>query len=81
MLFRRIFPNRFGDADFALLVNISYYICVENQIFNEKLIVSTDPGIDDIIALALLSKLSPVANHALLPCFGNGPVELIAKCC
>ncbi len=79
MLFRRIFPNRFSDADFALLVNISYYICVENQIFNEKLIVSTDPGIDDIIALALLSKLSPVANHALLPCFGNGPVELIAK--
>lgn len=45
----------------------------------EKLLVCSDPGIDDLIALALLVKLSPMANHALLPSFCNGPVEIIAK--
>lgn len=52
---------------------------MDKSIKTEKLLVSTDPGIDDIIALALLAKLSPNAEHALLPCFGNGPVDIIAN--
>ncbi len=42
-------------------------------------VVATDPGVDDLVALALLHKLSPESSHALIPTFANGPIEIIAK--
>lgn len=46
---------------------------------SESFIVSTDPGVDDLVALALLYKLSPEASHTLLPTFANGPIDTISK--
>ena len=46
-----------------------------------KFVVGTDPGIDDLIALALLQKLSPDFEHALLPTFGNVTGDLAESNC
>ncbi len=42
---------------------------------NETYMVVSDPGVDDVIALLLLSKLSPVQEHVLVSTFGNAPEE------
>ncbi len=41
--------------------------------------IVTDPGVDDIIALLLLSKLSPNTTHAVLATFGNVQREYTSK--
>lgn len=41
--------------------------------------VISDPGIDDLIALALLYKLAPKASHCLISSFGNAPENITAQ--
>ena len=41
--------------------------------------IVSDPGVDDIIALLLLSKLSPAPTHMLVSTFGNAPEEYTAR--
>jgi purine nucleosidase len=37
--------------------------------------VITDPGVDDIVALILLSRLAPKARNTLVSTFGNAPLK------
>ncbi len=46
---------------------------------NDNYCVVTDPGIDDLIALALLYKINPNANNSLVSSFGNAPESITAK--
>lgn len=39
-------------------------------------LISSDPGIDDLIGLMLLAKLSGSLSHCLISSFGNGPIEV-----
>lgn len=41
--------------------------------------IVSDPGVDDIIALLLLLKLSPVQEHTLISTFGNAPEKFTAQ--
>lgn len=41
--------------------------------------VVSDPGIDDLVALALLLKLLPTANNALISTFGNAAERITAR--
>ncbi len=45
----------------------------------ETYTVVSDPGVDDIIALLLLSKLSATGEHTLVSTFGNAPEEYTAQ--
>lgn len=45
----------------------------------KNLTVVTDPGIDDLVALVLLHKLSPKAECSLVATFGNAPEEITAR--
>jgi inosine-uridine nucleoside N-ribohydrolase len=41
--------------------------------------ITTDPGIDDLVALLLLAKLTPGAHHCLVSSFGNAPINVIGR--
>jgi purine nucleosidase len=41
--------------------------------------IITDPGIDDVIALALLKKMEPEIPVTVVPTFGNAPLETTSK--
>lgn len=45
----------------------------------KNLTAVTDPGIDDLVALVLLYKLSPKAEVSLIATFGNAPKEITAR--
>ena len=57
----------------------SYYL-MKSDIKNiATYTIISDPGVDDIIALLLLSKLSPKREHTLVSTFGNAPEEHTAQ--
>lgn len=45
----------------------------------KNLTVITDPGIDDLVALVLLNKLSPKTECSLVATFGNASEEITAR--
>lgn len=42
-------------------------------------IITSDPGIDDLVALMLLTKLTYGQSHCLVSSFGNAPVDVTGK--
>lgn len=62
-----------------------FYICVLKQFIytismdNISKIIISDPGVDDIIALRLLQKLTPQIPHVLISTFGNVAEEYTAR--
>lgn len=44
----------------------------------KKFTIISDPGIDDIVALALLNKLS-LTSHCVVSIFGNAPIKYTTK--
>lgn len=55
--------------------NFDGTIRILNRSFMNPITIVSDPGIDDIVGLLLLSKLSPNAPHALIATFGNVPID------
>ena len=45
----------------------------------KNLTIITDPGIDDLVALVLLYKLSSKTSNCLVSTFGNAPEEITAR--
>ena len=45
----------------------------------KKITIISDPGIDDLVALVLLYKLSSKTSNCLVSTFGNAPEEITAK--
>ncbi len=45
----------------------------------KPMIIVSDPGIDDMVALLLLAKLSEGAKHCLVSSFGNAHEAIISQ--
>lgn len=45
----------------------------------KNITVVSDPGVDDVVALALLAKLLPKVQNHLIACFGNAPQHFTAR--
>ena len=43
---------------------------------SHKLILDTDPGVDDSMAIALIANSPEITLHSVTTIFGNGPVSL-----